>query len=131
MIGVAVLRCAHYQLALVAESEEVDQDRKCFRGKVVLLGEGMRVEAPLLLYGSELPVLIERLRELIDDERTKIEFVNEAANVYLALERSGRSYNVAFRMMREPETGLLSTGETRTWAAQLEELSRTASRWPK
>lgn len=130
MIGVAVLRCAHYQLALVAESEEVDQERKYFRGKVVLLGEGMRVEAPLRLYASELPVLIESLRELLDDERAKLEFVNEAANIYLSLERSGRSYNVAFRMVREPEIGLFSTGETRTWAAQLEELSRTAARWP-
>lgn len=130
MIGSIVLRGNGMVLAIGAEDLEVGTPSR-WRVKIVLAGEGMRVETPGTLLEDELPALGRDIEALMVGDRTAAKLASHDGTLFVSIERrSEAEARIAIRILRDRATGLYSVVETLAARRDVEELAQRARKFP-
>lgn len=132
MIGSIVLRAAGILLSIGAEDLEVrDRAPSRWSVKLVVAGEGMRIESHGVLREDELPALSRDIDALVAGMRTAASLATEDGTLYLTFGRRGSNEaSISIRLLRDRARGVYSVVETRAARADVEDFSRRAAKFP-
>jgi hypothetical protein len=132
VIGSIVLHAATHAIAIGALDLELREgDSSRWICKVMLLGEGMRIEADARLAEGELPAFGAELGELASGQRDKASLASEDGALYLAFEaRSESELTIAVRLLRDRAHRVISVLETRMARADAYDVAAAMRRFP-
>lgn len=132
MIGSIVLRGNGILVAIGAEDLDVaTRGPSCWRVKIVLAGEGMRIETPGTLGEDELPALARDIDALFAGGRTAATFASADGTLFLSFDRrSEAEAGIMIRIVRDRSSGLYSSVETLAPRRDVEDFARRALKFP-
>lgn len=127
-----MLRGAGLVLAIGAEDLEVREGAPSrWRVKIVLAGEGMRLETRGTLSETELPAFARDIDALVAGTRTAASLASEDGVVFVTIDRRGDvEAGIAIRVVRDVATGAYSVVEVRGARADAEDFARRAHKFP-